>query len=146
MKLTEKNSNMNRGAAVLSIIFALLFLSIFIRFFYIQATGSVHGEALAAKAEELYESQRTIEAERGRILDNKGQVIAEDKASYKLVAILDDKMTTDPKDPQHVVDIEETAQQLGPLIGMEVSEVKKSYQRIYIKWSLALKEEILAKR
>lgn len=125
MKLTEKNINMNRGAAILSIAFALLFLIIFIRFFYIQATGTVHGEALAAKAEELYESQRTIEAERGKILDNKGEVIAEDKASYKLVAILDEKITTNPKNPQHVVDIEETAQKLAPLIDMEVSEVRE---------------------
>jgi penicillin-binding protein 2B len=125
MKLTQKNTNMNRGAALLSLLFALLFFTIFIRFFYIQATGTVHGEALAAKAEELYESQRTIEAERGKILDNKGEVIAEDKASYKLVAILDDKMTTNPKKPQHVVDIQDTAQKLAPLIEMEVSKVEE---------------------
>ncbi|MGN7941239.1 penicillin-binding protein [Virgibacillus sp. 6R] len=125
MKLTQKNTNMNRGAAFLSLIFALLFLSIFIRFFYIQATGTVHGEVLAARAEMLYESKRPIEAKRGTIYDANGEVIAEDKASYKLVAILDDELTTDPDNPQHVVDIQETAQKLAPLIGMEESEVVK---------------------
>jgi penicillin-binding protein 2B len=124
MKLTQKNTNMNRGAAILSLIFALLFFTIFIRFFYIQSTGTVHGEALAARAEKLYESQRTIEAKRGSILDNKGEVIAEDKASYKLVAILDDEITSDPENPQHVVDPQETALKLAPLIGLEVSEVE----------------------
>ncbi|WP_319005468.1 penicillin-binding transpeptidase domain-containing protein [Metabacillus litoralis] len=125
MKLTQKNKNMNRGAAVLSVFFALLFLIIFIRFFYIQSTGTVHGEALVAKVEELYKSQRTIEAERGSILDRKGNVIAEDKSSYKLVAILDDKITTDPDKPQHVVDVSDTTQKLAPLINMEISEVEK---------------------
>lgn len=133
MKLTPKNSNMNRGAAILSLIITLFFFIIFIRFFYIQATGTVHGEALASKAEQLYKSQRTIEAERGSILDRKGEVIAEDKASYKLVAILDDEITTDPDNPQHVVQVRETAEKLAPLINMEVNKVveilsKESYQ------------------
>uniref|UniRef100_UPI0037364431 penicillin-binding transpeptidase domain-containing protein n=1 Tax=Metabacillus halosaccharovorans TaxID=930124 RepID=UPI0037364431 len=125
MKLTQKNKNMNRGAAFLALIFGVLFFTIFIRFFYIQSTGSVHGQALAAKAEELYESQRTIEAKRGSILDRKGEVIAEDKSSYKLVAILDDKITTDPDNPQHVVDVQETAEKIAPLIDMEVNEVEE---------------------
>jgi penicillin-binding protein 2B len=125
MKITQKNINMNRGAAVLSLLFALLFFTIFLRFFYIQATGTVHGEALVARAEKLYAGQRTIDATRGSILDSKEEVLAEDKASYKLVAILDDQITTDSKHPQHVVNVEETAQQLAPLIEMEVSEVKK---------------------
>lgn len=125
MKFTQKNINMNRGVALLSLLFALLFFAIFLRFFYIQATGTVHGEALVARAEKLYASKRTIDATRGEILDSKGKVLAEDKASYKLVAILDDQITTDPKHPQHVVDVEETAQLLAPLIEMKVSEVKK---------------------
>ncbi|KKI93742.1 penicillin-binding protein [Bacillus sp. SA1-12] len=125
MKITQKNTNMNRGAAILSLLFALLFLVIFIRFFYIQATGTVHGEALAARAEKLYEEQRPIEATRGRILDHSGEVIAEDKTSYKLIAILDEKVTTNPKKPQHVVDVDETAQKLAPLLDMKVSEVEK---------------------
>ncbi|WP_231597434.1 penicillin-binding protein [Bacillus sp. SA1-12] len=123
--MTQKNTNMNRGAAILSLLFALLFLVIFIRFFYIQATGTVHGEALAARAEKLYEEQRPIEATRGRILDHSGEVIAEDKTSYKLIAILDEKVTTNPKKPQHVVDVDETAQKLAPLLDMKVSEVEK---------------------
>ncbi|WP_240050842.1 penicillin-binding protein [Metabacillus litoralis] len=123
--MTQKNKNMNRGAAILSVFFALLFLTIFIRFFYIQSTGTVHGQALAAKVEELYKSQRTIEAERGSILDRKGNVIAEDKSSYKLVAILDDKITTDPDNPQHVIDVSETAQKLAPLINMDINEIEK---------------------
>ncbi|MFC0271190.1 penicillin-binding protein [Metabacillus herbersteinensis] len=123
--LTKKNTNMNRGAALLSLIFALLFFILIARFFYIQATGTVHGEALAAKAEQQYENQRTIEANRGSILDRRGEVIAEDTSSYTVRAVLDDTLTTDADNPQHVVDPQETAQKLAPLLEMEVSEVEK---------------------
>ncbi|MDQ0231276.1 penicillin-binding protein [Metabacillus malikii] len=125
MKATNKNLNMNRGAAILALLFVFLFLLVFIRFLYIQATGTVHGEVLAARAEVLYESKRPIEATRGSILDTNGKVIAEDKATYKLIAILDDQLTTNPDTPQHVVDIQKTAQQLAPLLNLEISDVVK---------------------
>ena len=122
--LTKKNTNMNRGAAILSLIFALLFFILIARFFYIQSTGKVHGEALAARAEQQYESQRTIEASRGSIFDRRGEVIAEDTSSYTVIAVLNDELSTDPDNPQHVVDPEETAQKLAPLLEMEVSDVE----------------------
>ena len=44
-------------------------------------------------------------------------------ASYKLIAYLDSKRTTNPKKPQHVVDKQLTAEKLAPILGMEVDEV-----------------------
>jgi len=54
----KKSKNMNRGAAILSVIFVLLFFILFGRFFYIQATGTVDGQVLAVKAKEKYEKKR----------------------------------------------------------------------------------------
>ncbi|USK35596.1 penicillin-binding protein [Bacillus sp. F19] len=118
-----KNINMNRGAAILTLIFALLFFVLIIRFLYLQTTGEVNGEILAARAQEQYERKRGIEANRGSILDRKGEVIAQDTSTYTLVAVLDDSMTTNPKQPKHVVEPEETAEKLAPLLDMEESEV-----------------------
>lgn len=119
-----KNINMNRGAAILTLIFALLFFVLVIRFLYLQTTGEVNGEVLAARAQEQYERKRTIEASRGSIVDRKGEVIAEDTNTYTLIAVLDEKMTTSPKKPRHVFDPEETAEKLAPLLDMENSEVR----------------------
>ncbi|MGP1907392.1 penicillin-binding protein [Metabacillus sp. JX24] len=119
-----KNINMNRGAAILTLIFALLFFVLVIRFLYLQTTGEVNGEVLAARAQEQYERKRTIEASRGSIVDRNGEVIAEDTNTYTLIAVLDDKMTTSPKKPKHVLDPEETAEKLAPLLDMENSEVR----------------------
>ncbi|CAH0346887.1 penicillin-binding protein [Bacillus sp. CECT 9360] len=102
-----KQKNMKTGAALLFVLFALLFFVLIGRFLYIQTTGRAGGEALAAKVEEKYEKQRVIEAERGTIYDAKGEVIAEDTSSYSLQAVLDKKM------PNHVVDPEMTARQLA---------------------------------
>jgi penicillin-binding protein 2B len=89
----------------------------------LQTTGEVNGEILAARAQEQYERKRGIEANRGSILDRRGEVIAQDTSTYTLVAVLDDSMTTSPKQPKHVIEPEETAEKLAPLLDMEESEV-----------------------
>ncbi|MGG3888927.1 penicillin-binding protein [Metabacillus fastidiosus] len=120
MRPVIKNKNINRGAAILSLIFAVLFFIVFARFFYIQATGEVHGEALVERAEKMYSRTKTLEAYRGKILDRNGEAIAEDTSSYKLIAILDKELKG-----EHVVNPEKTAEKLAPLIGMKEKEVER---------------------
>ncbi|MBS2968873.1 PASTA domain-containing protein [Metabacillus sp. KIGAM252] len=120
--MLKKNKNMNRGAAVLATLFAVLFFIITGRFLYIQLTGQVDGQVLAARAAQKYEKQQTLEASRGSILDRNGEAIAEDTSAYTLVAILDESLTTDPKKPQHVVDKETTAEKLAPILDIDTSK------------------------
>lgn len=62
--MPKKNKFMNRGAAILSICFALFFFVILGRMAYIQITGKANGEVLATKATEQHEKKRTIEEPR----------------------------------------------------------------------------------
>ena len=123
--MIKKQRNINLGATILFIIFGLLFFALLFRFVYIQATGEVKGQPLAAKAAQQYSDFRTIEAKRGTIYDRNGEVIAEDRSSYSLIAILDKKMTTDPNEPNHVVNIEKTASELSKYIDIKESAIKK---------------------
>jgi len=123
--MIKKQRNINLGATILFIIFGLLFFVLLFRFVYIQTTGEVKGHTLAAKAEQQYSDSTTIEAKRGTIYDRNGEVIAEDRSSYSLIAILDKKMTTDPDQPNHVVDIEKTASELANFIDLKESEIEK---------------------
>jgi len=118
-----KKSNMNVGAAILFFIFSLLFFILTYRFLTIQTSGEIKGEVLAAKAEQKYTKESKIEGKRGTIFDRNGEVIAEDTDSYKLVAILNPEVTTDPKKPKHVVDPKLTAQKLSKYIQMKESEI-----------------------
>jgi penicillin-binding protein 2B len=64
-----------------------------------------------------------LQASRGTIFDRTGAVVAEDTASYTLIAILDKKMTTNPKKPQHVTNINKTASELSKYIKLDESEI-----------------------
>ncbi len=113
----------NRGAALLFVIFGLLFCVVFFRFLYIQYTGVAGGQELAAKAQDKYEVTRTLSAQRGTIIDKNGEVLARDTSTYKLIALLDSSVTENPKKPKHVVDKEETARVLAEHIDMDESEI-----------------------
>ncbi len=63
------------------------------------------------------------EAKRGSIYSSNGDILAQNVSSYKLIAYLDSKRTTNEKKPQHVVNKEETAEKLAPILGMEKDEV-----------------------
>ncbi|RDU38481.1 penicillin-binding protein [Neobacillus piezotolerans] len=121
--MVKKQPNINRGAVGLFFLFSLLFFAILYRFFVIGITGEAAGQPLAARAEQKHMRHGTIEAARGTIMDRSGEVIAEDTASYSLVAILDKKMTTNPENPKHVVDPEKTAATLAKYIDLSESEI-----------------------
>lgn len=128
--MIKKQPYINSGAAILFIIFSLLFFVLLCRFLFIQVTGEAAGQKLSALAQEKYNRNGTIPAVRGVIYDRNGEVVAEDTASYTLIAILDKKMTTDPKKPMHVKDPEKTAKELAKYIKMDESEI---YRRLSIK-------------
>lgn len=123
--MIKKQPNMNFGAAILFVIFSLLFFVLIYRFLTIQITGEAGGQPLAAKAKQKYMQEGVVEAKRGSILDRKGEVIAEETASYTLIAILDKKMTTNKENPKHVVDPEMTAKELAKYLDLEENEISR---------------------
>ncbi|KKK39661.1 penicillin-binding protein [Mesobacillus campisalis] len=125
--MNRKRPNMNVGAAGLFVVFSLLFFIVIYRFVSIQVTGEVAGQPLAAKAQQKYSKETLIEATRGTIFDRNAEVIAEDTNSYTLVAILDEKMTSNPKQPKHVDNPEKTAKVLAQYIEMNESDI---YERL----------------
>ncbi|WP_461610423.1 penicillin-binding protein [Cytobacillus kochii] len=125
----KKQRNMNVGAAILFMIFSLLFFVLLFRFISIQVSGEAGGKVIAAQAEQLYQGSTTIESKRGTIYDRNGNVIAEDSTAYTLVAVLSEKMTKNKDNPKHVVEPDETAKQLAEVIDMEESEI---YERLTI--------------
>lgn len=106
-----------------------LFFALFIRIFIIQATGVVDGQKLEVKAAALYEKEAVLSAERGKILDRNGNIIAEDTLSYRLIAVVNPKATTNPEDPKHVQDPDYTAKVLSKYIAMDESEIYKILTR-----------------
>jgi penicillin-binding protein 2B len=121
--MNKKQPYMNAGAAILFGIFGLLFFVLLFRYFSIQISGEVDGQPLAAKAQEKYSREGNLTALRGDIFDRNGGVIAEDTNAYTLIAILDKKMTTNPKNPKHVKNLNKTAKELAKYLEMDDSEI-----------------------
>jgi penicillin-binding protein 2B len=121
--MIKKQKNMNVGAAALFLIFCLLFFILIFRYFSIQISGDVDGENLAAIAQQKYSNSEVLPSQRGTIFDRTGDIIAEDSSAYTLIAILDKKMTVNPKKPMNVVDPAKTAMELAKYIPMSESNI-----------------------
>ena len=121
--MKKKTLRFNVGALLMFFIFGVLFLSLIGRIAYIQATGVVNGHELAVEAANKYQRQSTLTADRGKILDRNGNVIAEDTLSYKVIAVVRASATTNPKKPRHVVDPKVTAKSLAEIIPLEEQKI-----------------------
>ena len=71
--------------------------------------------------------------ERGTIYDRNGNVLAQDVASYTLIAYLNPSRTTDENNPRHVVDKKKTAEELAKCIDTKYERIleilnKDAYQ------------------
>lgn len=115
MKRNMTKFHTNKGAGYFMILFLLLFLLLLARFFYIQATGSVHNQNLNELAKQKHSKTGVLEANRGTIYDQNGHVLAQDANSYKLVAEL--------KGAKPVEDKEDTAKKIAGVLGKEEEKI-----------------------
>lgn len=105
-----------------------LFFVLFIRLVFIQATGEVHGQELKDQAEKRYSRTLNLQADRGKILDRNEEIIASDTISYRLVAALDEGLSS-KNGIYHVVDPEKTAEVLKNYLPMEKEELVERLTR-----------------
>ena len=101
----------------------IIFVLVFLLFFLIVVKLSI--VSLSEKVDDInlrdFANNRNtktdvIYAKRGNIFDKDGNVLASTVNSYKLIAYLSEKRTTNPKKPQHVVDKEKTAKALAEVL------------------------------
>ena len=97
----------------------LLFALIIIRLAQLSLATEIDGTNLKELASKRTTRTDTILAKRGTIYSSDGETLAQNVSSYKIIAYLDEKRTTNPKKPQHVVDKEKTAKELSPILGIE---------------------------
>ncbi|MBE1553560.1 penicillin-binding protein [Sporosarcina limicola] len=102
------------------LVYGGLFLLLFGRMLFIQATGQAEGKVMASLAEAKYARESILKANRGTIVDRNGELIASDTLSYRLVAVLSEKASKGgSKTPKHVIDYEKTAEALAEYIPLE---------------------------
>lgn len=128
----KKRVTVKSSLFVLIIVAFLLCFAIY-KLFYVALASKVDGVNLKVFAENRNTKTKPLYASRGTIYDNKGDILALSVNSYKLIAYLEPSRTTDPKNPEHVVDKEKTAKELAPILGLEEEKIleylnKDAYQ------------------
>ena len=100
-------------------IFFVVILILFIQFCYLSLSKKVYGIDIKEFATTRNTATDILTANRGTIYDFDSNVLAQNITSYTLIAYLDEKRTTDPLDPKHVVDKDYTATKLSKILGEE---------------------------
>lgn len=122
-KLKKRKKNNIKYSKIVIFTSLFLFAAMIARVIQLGMSSEVDGINLKELASKRTTATETLSAERGSIYTSDGDTLAQNIASYKLIAYLDSKRTTDKDDPQHVVDKAKTAQALAPILGMTEEEV-----------------------
>ena len=124
MKKRNKKNNIKYSKIV---IFGSLFLFILmiLRLLQLSLSNEIDDKNLKELASKRTTKTVTLSAKRGTIYDSDGDSLALTVSSYKIIAYLASSRTTNKKNPQHVVDKENTAKQLAPMLEMTEEDILK---------------------
>lgn len=132
--MKEKNELRNIKFSKIYIFFAfLVFLIIIYRIGILSLSENVEGINIQNLANSRTTRKETLESKRGTIYDVKGNALAQNVSSYTLIAYLSASRTTDESKPQHVVNVEETAEKLSTVLDISKDQLvsymsKNAYQ------------------
>lgn len=133
MEKRKKTNNNWKIPIVIFVIFLFLILVLYARLFQVSVFAEIGNINMAEFAKQRNTENRKLPATRGKIYDKDGNVLALNVPSYTVIAFLDESRTTNPDIPYHVVDKENTAKELAPILNMEEEYLlellsKKLYQ------------------
>ena len=115
----EKNTVLSKKwkfPRLVLLLFLVLFLVLIGQYGYLSLSSKVYGKNLRKYADDRMTVEKILYAKRGTIYDSNNLVLAQNVTSYKLIAYLNPNRTTDPDNPQHVVDPHKTAAALAPVL------------------------------
>ncbi len=129
----KKKSNNIKYSKIFVFCSLFLFVVMLLRVTQLATSKEIDNINLQELASKRTTKTEIIPAERGNIYSNDGDILAQNVSSYKLIAYLDKKRTTNKNNPQHVVDKELTAEKLAPILGMDKEEILKylSKENVY---------------
>ena len=125
MRRKKVNINKIRPNYFMFLFTILLFCLFVVRIFYLCTTDySVGNSTISAFIQTRNTEEEVILPKRGSIFDRNGNVLAEDVASYTVIAYLDESRSQGSDVPLHVVDADATAEKLAPYLNMDVEVLK----------------------
>lgn len=127
--MKQKKITMHIHLKVTMLVVFLLFFLVVIKMAYVAVSNNVDGINLSVFAENRNTVKKVEYASRGSIYDANGDLLAQSVNSYTVFAYLSSSRTTDPKKPQHVEDIQKTAEELSPILDISVESLVNSLSK-----------------
>ena len=103
----------------------LLFCVLIGRLVYLNISPTIDGINLSEFAKNRNTTKDILYATRGTIYDKNSEILAETVDSYTVIAYLDSSRSKNQTKPMHVIDKQETAKKIAPLINMTEERVFK---------------------
>ena len=126
MKRKKRKARNKVKFSKLVIAFSLFLFALMIgRLTQLALSSKIDGVDLKSLASKRTTRTEVLTAKRGNIYSTNGDVLAQNIASYKLIAYLDPRRSENQKTLQHVEDKDKTARELAPILGMSYEEVFK---------------------
>ena len=119
-----------KSAKVTGIIFAVLIFSLVVNILYLGATGKhlISGENISSFAKNRSKKEVVEYAQRGQIYTCDHEKVAINVKKYKIILVLSSQRTGYGKKLAYVKDVNKTASQLGPILGIDVNELTSKLQ------------------
>ena len=122
-KAKKRKKNNIRYSKIVIFTSLFLFACMIGRVIQLGLSTEIDGVNLKELASKRTTTTEILTAKRGSIYTSNGDALAQNVSSYKLIAYLSPKRTTNKDKPQHVVDKEKTAEDLAPILDMTKEEV-----------------------
>lgn len=130
----KKNNTVKINMGLI-IVIILFFVAIIIKLSYVNIAKDVDGIDIEAFANNRNTTKKTLYATRGAIYDTNGDYLAQTVNSYTIIAYLSSSRTTNPDNPQHVVDKENTARKLSEILTLN-GKTSMTYEYILSRLNL----------
>lgn len=110
-----------KGAKIAYVVFALVIFSLIVNIVYLGVTGKhfISNNDIKAFAKSRGKVETIDYATRGEIFTSDNEVVASNVQKFKLIAVISNKRPGYGDKKAHVTDVNETAQQIAPIIGMD---------------------------
>lgn len=129
-----KKKDANKSAKIIFQIFSLVILLLVANIVYLSMTGKhfVSGEDISEYSNTHGGSQKVgiLYAKRGTIYSSDNEVLASDVKKYKLIAVVKKDRKTADDQPAYVVNADETAEKLAPILGVEKQTILEKLTNI----------------
>ena len=110
-------------------IFLVFIMVLYLQLCYLTLSPVIYGTNMKTFATNRNTVKTVLPAKRGTIFDRDGQTLALNISTYTVIAYLSENRTTNPDNPQHVVDKHMTAEKLSPILNMEVETIEALLNR-----------------